>query len=127
MAGRREKRCEQVHKQQRIDDEEAQAEENGERRPARVLDLRHPSNKALFRVRAMILRIFREALEGQGFIEIHTPKLQPAATESGSELFVVDYFGRTTSLARSPQLAGQMAIAAGFRKVYEVRRRQWPG
>lgn len=53
-------------------------------------------------------------------MEIHTPKLQPAATESGAEVFKVDYFGRTAFLAQSPQLAKQMAISADFKRVYEI-------
>ncbi|KAK1465160.1 aspartyl-tRNA synthetase [Colletotrichum melonis] len=86
----------------------------------RILDLRHPSNQALFRVRAMITRKFRETLDNGGFIEIQTPKLQPAATESGAEVFKLNYFGRRAFLAQSPQLAKQMAISADFGKVYEV-------
>lgn len=86
----------------------------------RVMDLRHPANQGIFRVRAMIVRKFREALEEKGFLEIQTPKLQPAATESGSEVFKVQYFGRTAFLAQSPQLAKQMVISADFKKVYEV-------
>ncbi|KAI8648540.1 hypothetical protein NCS55_01492800 [Fusarium keratoplasticum] len=86
----------------------------------RILDLRHPSNKALFRIRAMILRTFRQVLEDQGFVEIHTPKLQPAAIENGSEMFEVSYYSRRAVLAQSQELANQMAIAAGFKKVYEI-------
>ncbi|KAK2059157.1 aspartyl-tRNA synthetase [Colletotrichum caudatum] len=86
----------------------------------RILDLRHPSNQALFRVRAMITRKFRETLDNSGFIEIQTPKLQPAATESGAEVFKLNYFGRRAFLAQSPQLAKQMAISADFGRVYEI-------
>ncbi|EFQ27456.1 aspartyl-tRNA synthetase [Colletotrichum graminicola] len=86
----------------------------------RILDLRHPSNQALFRVRAMITRQFRETLDNSGFIEIQTPKLQPAATESGAEVFKLNYFGRRAFLAQSPQLAKQMTISADFGKVYEI-------
>lgn len=88
----------------------------------RILDLRHPSNQALFRIRSMVTRVFREVLDKEGFIEIQTPKLQPAATESGAEVFKVNYFGRQAFLAQSPQLAKQMTISADFGKVYEVRR-----
>lgn len=86
----------------------------------RILDLRHPSNQALFRIRSMITRVFREVLERDNFIEIQTPKLQPAATESGAEVFKVNYFGRRAFLAQSPQLAKQMTISADFNKVFEV-------
>ncbi|KAI1482868.1 aspartyl-tRNA synthetase [Daldinia eschscholtzii] len=93
-----------------------------QRLSGRVVDLRHPSNQAVFRVRSMIVRKFREALDDQGFLEIQTPKLQPAATESGSEVFKVQYFGRTAFLAQSPQLAKQMVISADFKKIGPVFR-----
>lgn len=86
----------------------------------RILDLRHPANQALFRIRSMITRVFRQTLEKENFIEIQTPKLQPAATESGAEVFKVNYFGRRAFLAQSPQLAKQMTVSADFKKVFEV-------
>jgi nondiscriminating aspartyl-tRNA synthetase len=86
----------------------------------RVLDLRHPSNQAIFRVRSTVTRQFRNMLDGLGFLEIQTPKLQPAATESGSQVFKVNYFGRNAFLAQSPQLAKQMAISADFGRVFEI-------
>ncbi|KAJ2903877.1 putative aspartyl-trna synthetase protein [Zalerion maritima] len=86
----------------------------------RVLDLRHPSNQALFKLRALMLRTWRRQLDDQGFTEINTPKLQPAATESGASVFKVNYFGRKAFLAQSPQLSKQMAISADMNKVYEI-------
>ncbi|KAG6013868.1 hypothetical protein E4U54_006203 [Claviceps lovelessii] len=87
---------------------------------SRILDLRHPSNQALFRIRSLVTRTFRQTLEEQGFVEIHTPKLQPAATESGAAVFKVNYFGRNAFLAQSPQLAKQMSVSADFGRVFEV-------
>ncbi|KAK5998224.1 Aspartyl-tRNA synthetase [Cladobotryum mycophilum] len=90
------------------------------RMSARILDLRHPANQALFRIRSLVSRKFRETLEDHGFVEISTPKLQPAATESGSSVFKVNYFGRKAFLAQSPQLAKQMAVSADFGRVFEI-------
>lgn len=87
---------------------------------SRILDLRHPSNQALFRIRSVVARTFRDVLEKEGFVEINTPKLQPAATESGAAVFKVNYFGRNAFLAQSPQLAKQMSISADFGRVFEV-------
>lgn len=87
---------------------------------ARILDIRHPSNIAIFKIRSKIVSQFRRTLEDRDFLEIQTPKLQPAATESGAEVFKVNYFGRRAFLAQSPQLAKQMAISADLRKVFEV-------
>lgn len=86
----------------------------------RVAFLRTPTAQSIFRINAGICSIFRRVLEDQGFIEIHTPKLQPAATESGAEVFKVNYFGRTAFLAQSPQLAKQMCISADFNRVFEI-------
>jgi len=86
----------------------------------RVLDLRTPTNQAIFRLSHGVCRLFREFLENNGFIEIHTPKLQGAATESGASVFKVDYFKGNAFLAQSPQLGKQMAISADFDKVYEI-------
>ncbi|KAJ9413155.1 aspartyl-tRNA synthetase [Fusarium oxysporum f. sp. lycopersici 4287] len=90
------------------------------RMSSRILDLRHPSNQALFRLRSLVSRAFRNTLEEHGFVEIHTPKLQPAATESGAAVFPVSYFDRRAFLAQSPQLAKQMSISADFGRVFEV-------
>ncbi len=64
--------------------------------------------------------VVREFCYEQGCIEIHTPKIIPAASEGGAELFRLDYFGRDAYLAQSPQLYKQMAIASGFGKVLEI-------
>ncbi|PCH33599.1 aspartate-tRNA ligase [Wolfiporia cocos MD-104 SS10] len=86
----------------------------------RVIDLRTQTNQAVFKLQHAIGGLFREYLEGQGFTEIHSPKLQAAATESGASVFKVNYFKGNAFLAQSPQLAKQMAIAADFERVYEI-------
>lgn len=90
------------------------------RMSSRILDLRHPSNQALFRIRSLVTRKFHDVLFDHGFVEINTPKLQPAATESGAAVFKVNYFSRNAFLAQSPQLAKQMSISADFGRVFEV-------
>ncbi|EEH11166.1 aspartyl-tRNA synthetase [Histoplasma capsulatum G186AR] len=86
----------------------------------RILDLRTDTSQSIFRIQSAISNLFRAALDAQGFIEIHTPKLQSSATESGASVFEVKYFTREAFLAQSPQLAKQMAIAADFERVYEI-------
>ncbi|WWC70635.1 aspartate-tRNA(Asn) ligase [Kwoniella pini CBS 10737] len=86
----------------------------------RVMDLRTPTNQAIFRIQSAVGQLFREYLNSQGFIEIHSPKLQGAATESGASVFKVQYFNGTAFLAQSPQLAKQMAIAGDMERVYEI-------
>lgn len=86
----------------------------------RLLDLRTATSQSIFRLQSATCNLFRGALDEREFIEIHTPKLQGSATESGSNVFQVNYFGRPAFLAQSPQLAKQMAIAADFGRVYEI-------
>lgn len=86
----------------------------------RILDLRTPTSQSIFRIQSAVTNLFRSSLDESGFIEIHTPKLQGSATESGASVFDVNYFTRKAFLAQSPQLAKQMAIIADFGRVYEI-------
>ena len=86
----------------------------------RSIDLRKPKNLLTFKVWTMMEEGFREYWTGADYIEIHSPKLIAAASESGSEVFEVKYFDRKAYLAQSPQFYKQMAMAAGFEKVFEV-------
>ncbi|MEU9687738.1 aspartate--tRNA(Asn) ligase [Amycolatopsis japonica] len=81
--------------------------------------LRHPRLKEVFAITAASVAGFRSALDGLGFTEIHTPKIVSSATESGANVFGIDYFGRRAFLAQSPQFYKQ-ALAGVFERVYEV-------
>lgn len=78
------------------------------------------SHPQIFRIQSTVTIVFRAVLVEQGFLETHTPKLQGGASESGSAVFQVDYFGRPAFLAQSPQLYKQMCIAADLKRVFEV-------
>jgi aspartyl-tRNA synthetase len=86
----------------------------------RYLDLRQPEHRLIFEVQTTIEHAMREFWREHRFVEIHTPKLMGSASESGAELFKVDYFDRTAFLAQSPQFYKQMAMAAGFGQVFEI-------
>ncbi|HTA98613.1 MAG TPA: aspartate--tRNA(Asn) ligase [Solirubrobacteraceae bacterium] len=86
----------------------------------RYLDLRRPDRRLIFEVQSTVEHAMREYWHEQKFIEIHTPKLMGSASESGAELFKVDYFERMAYLAQSPQFYKQMAMAGGFGKVFEI-------
>jgi len=86
----------------------------------RIIDLRTLTNQAIYRVEAGVCKLFRDILDQQGFIEIHTPKIINAASEGGANVFKVSYFKTSAYLAQSPQLYKQMAIAADFDRVYTV-------
>ncbi|HWX44307.1 MAG TPA: aspartate--tRNA(Asn) ligase [Solirubrobacteraceae bacterium] len=86
----------------------------------RFIDLRRPDRRLIFEVQSTVEHAMREHWRNQGFIELHTPKFMGSASESGAELFKVEYFERTAYLAQSPQFYKQMAMAGGFGKVFEV-------
>ena len=81
--------------------------------------LRHPVLRAGFETAAASVAGFREALDGLGFTEVHTPKIVASATESGANVFGLGYFGRPAYLAQSPQFYKQ-ALVGVFERVFEV-------
>ncbi|KAK6588324.1 aspartate--tRNA ligase [Cryptosporidium xiaoi] len=86
----------------------------------RVLDLRTYQSQAIFRVQSAVCMLFREFLLNNDFVEIHTPKILPGASESGASVFKVDYFSNTACLAQSPQLYKQMSVCGDLERVFEI-------
>ena len=85
----------------------------------RVLSVRNLQEQKIFKIRASLTRYIREFLNGQEFVEIDTPKFLAEATEGGAEVFKLDYFGKTATLAQSPQFYKQIMVGA-FERVYEI-------
>jgi nondiscriminating aspartyl-tRNA synthetase len=81
--------------------------------------LRHPRQRAFFRMAAAAMEGFRTTLRARDFVEIQTPKIVAAATESGANVFAIDYFERPAYLAQSPQFYKQMMVGV-FERVFEV-------
>ena len=86
----------------------------------RFLDLRSEKNILMFKVQTCMINAMREFVIKNNFTEIHTPKLISTASESGAEVFELNYFDRKAYLAQSPQFYKQMAMCSGFEKVFEV-------
>jgi nondiscriminating aspartyl-tRNA synthetase len=86
----------------------------------RYLDLRRPENLLIFKAQTTIEAAMREYWLKHDFIEIHTPKIMGTPSESGAELFEIQYFDRKAYLAQSPQFYKQAAMAAGFERVFEI-------
>ena len=86
----------------------------------RWIDLRTEKNQLMFKVQTVLIGAMRDYLRERNFIEIHTPKLIGAASESGADVFEVKYFDRKAYLAQSPQFYKQMAMAAGLERIFEV-------
>ncbi|MDD3397956.1 MAG: aspartate--tRNA(Asn) ligase [Clostridia bacterium] len=86
----------------------------------RWVDLRQPKNSLMMKVQTLFTRTVREFLFEQDFVEFHSPKIISQPSESGSDLFTLDYFGDKAYLTQSPQFYKQMAIASGLEKVFET-------
>lgn len=84
-----------------------------------VVTSRHPLRRAVLRLSSAMLESFRATLQARRFTEIQTPKIVAAATESGANVFKLDYFGRPAYLAQSPQLYKQIMVGV-FERVFEV-------
>ena len=84
-----------------------------------AIALRHPKRRAVFRLGALSLAGMRATLDAAGFVEIQTPKIVASATETGANVFRIDYFGRPGYLAQSPQFYKQMMVGV-FERVYEI-------
>ena len=87
----------------------------------RFLALRRPENLLVFEVQATVERAMRDYWTTHDFLELHSPKLMHSASESGADTFSTRYFDLGSAyLAQSPQFYKQMAMAAGFGRVFEI-------
>ena len=86
----------------------------------RYLDLRRERNRLIFEIQTTLEQAMREYWLKNGYIEVHSPKIMGTPSESGAELFKIEYFDQTAYLAQSPQFYKQMAQAAGFEKIFEI-------
>ena len=86
----------------------------------RWIDLRRDKNHLMLRLQTTLTAAMREFLTERNFVEIHTPKLIAAASESGSDVFEVKYFDTKAYLAQSPQFYKQMAMASGLERIFET-------
>ena len=73
----------------------------------------------MFRLSAATMDGFRAGLRKRDFVEIQTPKIVGSSTESGANVFKLDYFGKPAYLAQSPQFYKQTMVGV-FERVFEV-------
>ncbi len=84
----------------------------------RWLDLRKPEKANIFKVWTVLEKGFRKYWDENNFLQVYTPSFMSTPSETGAEVFTVDYFDRKAYLAQSPQFYKQMAIASGFERVF---------
>lgn len=84
-----------------------------------VVGHRAVEKRAVLKLASGVMAGFRQTLNEHDFTEIQTPKLVGSATESGANVFPVEYFGRTAYLAQSPQFYKQVMVGV-FERVFEV-------
>lgn len=85
----------------------------------RSISLRNICERARFRLQEGLTRAFRDYLYGQGFTEIHTPKIGARSAEGGANVFKLEYFHRPAILQQSPQFYKQMMVGV-FERVFET-------
>ncbi len=86
----------------------------------RWIDLRKPEKTNIFKVWTELEKGFRKYWDENHFIQVYAPSIIPTQSESGSEVFTVNYFDRKAYLAQSPQFYKQMAMASGFERVFMI-------
>ncbi len=86
----------------------------------RWIDLRKPEKSKIFKVWTELERGFREYWLANNFIQLYPPSFMSTPSETGAEVFEVNYFDKKAYLAQSPQFYKQMGIASGFEKVFMV-------
>ncbi|MDH5771309.1 MAG: aspartate--tRNA(Asn) ligase, partial [Candidatus Bathyarchaeota archaeon] len=86
---------------------------------ARILDLRRPECRAIFKIRHEVLKSIRNYLSEHDYMEVQTPRIIGAASEGGSALFPLKYFENEAYLAQSPELYKEELISV-FEKVFEI-------
>jgi len=86
----------------------------------RWIDLRSKKNHLMFEVATTMTKSLRDYCLNHEFTEIQAPRIISAASEGGANVFEVKYFDRKAYLAQSPQFHKQMAMAAGFERVFNV-------
>ncbi|KKR64383.1 MAG: Aspartyl-tRNA synthetase [Candidatus Woesebacteria bacterium GW2011_GWA1_40_43] len=85
----------------------------------RALTLRHKKQQAIFKVQAVIIDAFRQALLKKDFIEFQAPSIISSVPEGGAEVFKVKYFDHEAYLSQSPQLYKSLLVGI-FERVFSV-------
>lgn len=86
---------------------------------ARPATLRHPLERAVFRIQAALAEGMAAFLADAQFTRIHTPKIVAESAEGGANVFRLPYFEKAATLAQSPQFYKQTMVGV-FERVFEI-------
>ena len=90
----------------------------------RWLDLRTEHMQRNIRTRAQLVRIIREEMEREEFVDIETPNLWKPTPEGARDFLVPSRMqpGKFYALPQSPQIAKQLLVVGGFERYYQIAR-----
>jgi lysyl-tRNA synthetase class 2 len=82
----------------------------------------HPEVREVFRTRSRVISALRGFLDGEGFLEVETPVLQPLYGGAAAEPFVTTHnaLNQTMYLRIADELYLKRLIVGGLERVYEI-------
>lgn len=89
----------------------------------RTLDFKiNPEAKKIIETRSQVVQIVREFFERHGFLEVHTPILQPIPGGAAAKPFITKYnvMDADFYLRIAPELYLKRLVAGGFNRVFEI-------